>query len=235
MKYEDFAALAAKGSIAVDGLAGIENVTSYPFENKKKPGFARRHFRMVKRCSDIVLCIALLPVMVICALGLLIANPFANRGPLFFVQPRMGRNCEPFNAIKFRSMKPAKVIERRADCPVEADRITRLGHFIRKTRIDELPQIINVLRGEMSLIGPRPDYYDHACHFLENVPGYRERHLVLPGISGLAQTEVGYVQGTDATRRKVQADLHYINHSGFRLEAWIFMRTFAVVFGRKGV
>ena len=86
----------------------------------------------------------------------------------------------------------------------------------------------------MSLIGPRPDYFDHAVHFLDEVPGYRERHSVRPGISGLARTEVGYVEGVEATRQKVNADLYYITNSGFALEFWILWRTFAVILGRAG-
>jgi len=176
----------------------------------------------------------LLPLLGFFALVLICVNPFLNPGRLFFVQNRMGRNCEAFPAFKFRSMREAEAIERSADCPLEVDRITPLGNFMRKTRIDELPQILNVLRGEMSLIGPRPDYFDHAVHYLIEIPGYRERHIVRPGISGLAQTEVGYVEGVEATRNKVNADLYYISNAGFRLEAWIVWRTFAVILGRRG-
>lgn len=189
---------------------------------------------MAKRAFDIGMSVLLLPLLGLSALMLLLLNPIRNPGPILFIQERMGRDCKPFRAIKFRTMTPADRIMRSANCPIETDRITSLGRFLRKSRIDELPQVLNVLRGEMSLIGPRPDYYEHACHFLAEVPGYKERHMVRPGISGLAQTEVGYVSGVDATRRKVQADLHYINHSGFRLEAWIIWRTLAVIFKREG-
>ena len=105
---------------------------------------------------------------------------------------------------------------------------------MRKSRLDEIPQIINVLRGEMSLIGPRPDCYEHAETYIESIPGYRERHAALPGISGLAQTEVGYVQGIDATRLKVAADLDYINRQSFRLDTCILWRTLKIVAGRGG-
>jgi lipopolysaccharide/colanic/teichoic acid biosynthesis glycosyltransferase len=189
-----------------------------------------------KRLFDVfVSCLFLLPAFVFSALILFLINPFLNRGPLLLKQPRMGKNCEPFSAYKFRSMLPAEVIERKANDPLEHDRITKLGCVLRKFHIDELPQIINVLRGEMSLIGPRPDYFPHAQAYLETVNGYRERHAVLPGISGLAQTEIGYAQGIEATRRKVLADLYYIKNSGFRLEAWVLWRTLCVVLGRKGL
>ncbi|MCP3971102.1 MAG: sugar transferase [Rhodobacteraceae bacterium] len=197
-------------------------------------GFVGRIFLFSKRSFDIVASILLLPLLAFFALWLLLLNPFLNSGGLMFFQTRMGRNCRPFQAFKFRSMRKVDQVARSADCPLETDRITPLGGFMRKTRIDELPQILNVLRGEMSLIGPRPDYFAHAIHYIDEVPGYRERHCVRPGISGLAQTEIGYVESVDATRRKVTADLYYIHNFGFRLEAWIVWRTFAVILGRAG-
>lgn len=196
---------------------------------------SRNGFRSAKRIFDIVVSSLLLPVLVTLAIIVCMLNPFYNKGSLFFIQPRMGKGCVPFKAIKFRTMTAAPEVKRGADCPLEVDRITRLGRFMRKSRIDELPQIINVLRGEMSLIGPRPDYFEHAVKYLELIPGYRERHAVRPGISGLAQTELGYVEGVDATRRKVQADLYYITHQSVALELWIFWRTLSVVARRGGI
>lgn len=193
-------------------------------------------FLAAKRFFDIAVSLMLLPLLVSFALLLLCLNPFANRGRLFFVQDRMGRDCVAFKAIKFRSMRAAPQLGqgRGAESPLERDRITPLGQIIRKARIDELPQILNVLKGDMSLIGPRPDFLGHAVAFLDTVPGYRERHAVRPGISGLAQTEVGYVEGAAATRRKVHADLYYIAHQGFRLETWIVLRTLRVILLRAG-
>ncbi|PYG31073.1 sugar transferase [Pelagimonas varians] len=191
-------------------------------------------FRVFKRSFDIMVSIALLPGLLGAILVLLVLNPFLNQGSIFFVQKRMGRGCKSFQAIKFRSMRKVTKITRSADDPLELDRITPLGHFLRKSRLDELPQILNVLMGDMSLIGPRPDFIDHAEEYLQTIPGYRERHMVRPGISGLAQTELGYIEGTTATRRKVQADLYYITHRGFGLEMWIFWRTLSVVARRAG-
>ena len=170
----------------------------------------------------------------IVALLLVILNPLLNPGPLVFRQSRMGHDCRAFTAYKFRSMSAAIGATRGAYDNLEQDRISRLGQLLRKTRLDELPQIINVLRGEMSLIGPRPDSFEHACVYLRHVPGYAKRHRVLPGISGFAQTEVGYVEGFDALQRKVDADLYYMSHASFRLDLWITWRTICVVLGRKG-
>lgn len=131
-------------------------------------------------------------------------------------------------------MRCTASVKRGAHDPLEVDRVTQLGRFLRRTRIDELPQVVNVLRGEMSLIGPRPDFFDHAIEYVETVPGYRQRHMVKPGISGFAQTEVGYADSMDAVAAKVAADLYYIRNRRTRLEAWIFWRTLVTVFGRRG-
>lgn len=187
-----------------------------------------------KRTFDIVMCLLLAPVMIVTSLVLLLANPSKNAGPLFYVQTRMGRDCKPFRAIKFRSMTCADIIERGADDPLETHRITRLGDFLRRSRLDEIPQIINVIRGDMSLVGPRPDYIVHADEYVETVAGYKERHSVRPGISGYAQTEVGYAEGIEATRNKVAADLYYIGNRSLRLEAWIVWRTIQTVVCRGG-
>jgi lipopolysaccharide/colanic/teichoic acid biosynthesis glycosyltransferase len=169
-----------------------------------------------------------------CALALLVLNPRLNHGPLFFHQKRMGQDLMPFTAFKFRSMQPTTAITRSVDDPIEADRIGALGRVIRKTRIDELPQILNVLRGEMSLIGPRPDYFEHAREYVVQIPEYRHRHLIRPGISGLAQVTLGYAAGLDATRAKATADLAYIRNASFALEVRIFWLTLVTVFMRRG-
>lgn len=187
-----------------------------------------------KRVFDVVVSVALLPVLAVAAFALLVANPFYNRGALLFIQTRMGQDCKPFRAIKFRSMIEVEAVARRADDPLEQDRITPLGMLLRKSRLDELPQILNVLAGEMSLIGPRPDFYDHALVYLDVVPGYRERHAMKPGISGLAQTELGYIEGLAATERKAAVDLYYIRNASLRLDLWVFWRTLCVVLGRGG-
>jgi lipopolysaccharide/colanic/teichoic acid biosynthesis glycosyltransferase len=191
-------------------------------------------FWAAKRAFDIVVSLMLLPVLAVFGLALLVLNPFFNRGPLIFRQTRMGRFCEPFTAVKFRSMLPAENISRKADDPLETNRITPLGVIIRKLRIDELPQLINVLRGEMSLIGPRPDTYVHAVDYLHAIPEYRARHVVRPGISGFAQVTLGYAEGVVATQAKAAADLSYVRNAGFALEAKIVWLTFVTVFNGRG-
>ncbi len=186
-----------------------------------------------KRAFDIFFALFLLPVAIMLGLALLVANPFANKGPLFFRQVRMGRDCKPFWTLKFRTMRKS-LIQRGPDDPIEVERITGLGQTLRRARLDELPQIWNVLKGEMSMIGPRPDFFPHAKHYLRSIPEYRARHMVRPGISGLAQVELGYAEGISATRKKALADLHYIQRAGFRLDLWITWRTIMTVLFFRG-
>lgn len=186
-------------------------------------------FAITKRACDFIIAILALPLILLVALVLLAVNPIWNAGPLFFMQTRMGRHCKPFRAVKFRTMRPTHKITRGPDDPLEAERITALGRFLRRTRIDELPQFFNVIAGQMSLIGPRPDYWDHAVHYLDFIPGYRQRHVVRPGISGLAQVDGGYAEGINATMEKTRLDLRYIRRSGVAMELYVLRRTIRVV------
>ena len=187
-----------------------------------------------KQVFDFGLAILLLPVLGLVALALLLCNPLANPGPLFFSQSRMGQDGRAFRALKFRSMVPAGAGRRGAFDRLEADRIPRFGRFLRMTRLDELPQILNVLGGDMSFIGPRPDCYDHAQVYLRTVPGYRRRLALKPGISGLAQTRVGYVDGLDGIRRKVAADLVYLRRASFLFDLWIVWLTLSTILFCRG-
>lgn len=198
------------------------------------PTFKTTSVSPEKRVFDCILAVFLLAPLMMSAIVLVLLNPLMNTGPLVFRQQRMGHNCQPFTAFKFRSMLPATQASRGAFDALETDRITWLGRLIRRTRVDELPQVLNVLRGEMSLIGPRPDSYDHACVYVREIPGYAERHRVMPGISGYAQTEVGYVDGLEGVKRKVAADAYYIANATFLFDLWIVWRTLCVVLGRRG-
>lgn len=188
-----------------------------------------------KRCFDIGMSLLLLPLLLFFAVVILVLNPFSNRGPLFFMQIRMGRDCRAFRAYKFRTMHLVKGSRRGANDPIETGDITTFGKFLRKTRIDELPQILNVLQGKMSLIGPRPDFFTHARVFMRAIPEYRDRHRIRPGISGLAQVELGYAQGVDQTRSKAQADLYYIQHAGFLLELRLIGQTITTILTKEGL
>ena len=186
-------------------------------------------FLINKRIFDISVSILLLPLLFIIVIILPFINYFSNSGRLFFIQERIGKNCEVFHAIKFRTMVSVKEITRKYDDPIETNRITFFGKFLRKSRIDELPQILNVLKGDMSLIGPRPDYYIHALEYLKSVKGYRDRHYIRPGITGLSQIRLGYAEGLEATAKKVSIDNYYIQNVGYIIELKIVINTIITI------
>jgi len=196
--------------------------------------FGNKLFWINKRIFDISLCLLLLPLFFVIVIILLFLNVFFNPGKLFFIQKRMGKNCECFSIIKFRTMLHIKEITRKFDDPIETNRITPLGRVLRKMRIDELPQILNVLIGDMSLIGPRPDYYIHALEYLKNVEGYRERHTVRPGITGLSQVRLGYVESLEATLNKVSIDNYYIKNIGYIIDFKILFSTIFIIINGLG-
>lgn len=191
--------------------------------------YRKKLFWINKRVFDIFLSLVLLPVLLLIYFILLLLNAFLDRGKIFYIQKRMGKDCSPFFAIKFRTMLTTNKITRKYSDPLEYNRITPIGRFLRKSRIDEMPQIINVIKGEMSLIGPRPDYYEHAQVFCQNVKGYKERHTILPGISGLSQTNLGYVSGLKETKKKAIVDNYYIQNASYCLECKIIFKTLLII------
>jgi lipopolysaccharide/colanic/teichoic acid biosynthesis glycosyltransferase len=191
--------------------------------------YANNLFWTNKRIFDIFVSLILLPLFVITTIILLVFNQFFNPGKLFFIQDRMGMNCEIFSVIKFRTMTHIGKISRKYDDPIETNRITPLGRILRKTRIDELPQILNVLKGDMSLIGPRPDYYLHALEYLKLVDGYQDRYVIRPGITGLSQIRLGYTENLDATLKKVSIDKYYIQNLSYITELKIIINTIFII------
>ncbi len=189
-----------------------------------------------KRFADLVMATCGLVATVVVAFGLVCLNPFFNSGPLFFRQDRMGLHGERFTMWKFRTMTacPSGTSARPSLAPLESERITKLGNFLRRYRLDELPNFLNVLRGDMSVIGPRPDAWDHALHYRVLVPLYKERFRVRPGITGLAQVQGGYADNANAIKRKARFDHYYVKRRSFRLEVFIAWRTICIFFSGFG-
>ena len=149
----------------------------------------------------------------------------------------MGFRGKTFTVYKFRSMRVQDESERdlHSDKTLsDDDRITRIGRFIRKTRIDELPQVFNILKGDMSWIGPRPETLRLSKWYEEEIPFYRYRHIVRPGISGWAQVKQGHVTEVDDIRLKLEYDMYYVKHFSLWLDLLIAVKTVSVVFTGNG-
>jgi len=185
-------------------------------------------YQLVKRAMDLLITILLLPLITPACIILALLIRLESKGPAMFIQERIGQKNKPFRMYKFRSMRICDdQTPRFAD--MDQHRITRVGAIIRKLRLDELPQFINVFTGHMSLIGPRPEQPGFVEQFEEEVPFYSYRHTVKPGITGWAQVMQGYATCTESTREKVEHDFYYIKHLSLWLDLLIIIKTIRTV------
>lgn len=192
---------------------------------------------LTKRLFDIVTSLLLfavfLPITVITVAAIWIEN--RGKGPVLYLQRRVGARGERFNVIKFRSMIADAEKDGKARWAVKGDsRITRVGAIIRKFRIDEIPQLLNVLAGQMSLVGPRPERPEFVGELSEEIPYYNERHRVKPGITGWAQSCYPYGSSAQDSVEKLQYDLFYVKNHSFLLDLFILLQTAEVVLFGKG-
>ncbi len=199
-------------------------------------GFSRtRITRFVKRVIDLLLSLSFLslgwPIFLLVALAI----KLDSRGPVFFRQERVGERGRPFTLLKFRTMVDQAEAHTGPVWASEDDpRITRVGHWLRKTRLDELPQIINVLRGQMSSIGPRPERPHFVAQLQEKIPYYSQRHTIRPGITGWAQVRYRYGATVEEAEEKLQYDLYYVKNMSFFLDLLILLSSIQVVLFGKG-
>ena len=188
-----------------------------------------------KRASDVVIACALiiftLPLMMLAALAI----KWGSDGPIFYRQTRVGLGGRHFDLLKFRSMVQDAERDGRPVWAADHDpRITRVGRFIRKVRIDELPQLINVLRGEMSMVGPRPERPYFVDELSQLIPRFAERHTVKPGITGWAQINYPYGASVEDARNKLTYDLQYTENRSFVMDLRILISTIRVVIFQEG-
>ena len=187
----------------------------------------------LKRLSDIAFSLVGLAVATPLIAVAMVAIRWEDRGPAFFAQTRVGLNQRRFRLFKLRTM-----LVDAGGGPLYTQpgdrRITRVGAFLRNTRLDELPQLWNVLRGDMSLIGPRAEWDRLVETYEREIPCYHFRHRVKPGITGWAQVNYPYGASIEDTARKLEYDLYYIRHFSFTLDAAIVLKTINTVLGRKG-
>lgn len=186
-------------------------------------------YRVLRRGGDVLLALlgggVLLVVLPLAAMLQKLESP----GPLLYRQVRVGRGGRPFTLLKLRTM----VADAEPDGPVWArpddPRVTRLGRWLRRTRLDELPQVVNILRGEMSVVGPRPERPEFVAELAREIPFYRARHAVRPGLTGWAGIHMGYAASAAEALQKLQYDLYYIKHQSPGLDLYIVLRTVGVM------
>lgn len=189
----------------------------------------------VKRVFDIVSALILLVVSLPIMLVTMLLVSLESRGPVFYSQERVGFNGKTFRVVKFRSMRSdAEVDGKPRWAQAGDDRITRVGRVIRKLRIDELPQLLNVLKGQMSLVGPRPERPFFVDQLVKDIPYYAVRHSVKPGLTGWAQVRYHYGSTVEDSQQKLQYDLYYVKNHTLFLDMLILFETVAVVLTGKG-
>ena len=213
----------------VQWRAAFEKRTIYLTANSELRGFVdrRRNFYFIKRSIDILLSILIIVFVLSWMIPLIAFLIWMDSGgPVFFIQKRVGRGGRTFNCLKFRTMIPNKEANK-SQATDNDQRITRIGRFLRKSNLDEFPQFLNVLSGEMSIVGPRPHMHADCNKFADVIPGYKFRNLVKPGITGLAQIK-GYRGPTrdfESMFRRYQYDSFYIRNAGIGLDLRIVRHT----------
>lgn len=186
-------------------------------------------YAVLKRVADVVTVLLALPLVLPIMLLTALAIVLESKGGVFFIQNRVGKRGKEFKIYKFRSMTQDSEKDGAQFAATNDMRVTNVGKFIRKTRIDELPQFFNVLKGDMSLIGPRPEQKVFVDEFEKIVPFYNYRHIVRPGISGWAQVTQGYAADVDDTQIKIEHDFYYIKHFSLWLDVLIVFKTIKVL------
>lgn len=218
------------GRVPVDHV-GRDLYAVLPLEQ----GPAERLYLAVKRLGDILLGLAGLAALGIIAPPVALANRILCPGPLIYRQTRVGHAGKLFRICKFRTMIPNAEQETGAVWAADHDpRVTPVGRFLRATRLDELPQAWNVLRGEMSAIGPRPERPEFVAQLAAQIPFYRVRHAVRPGVTGWAQVRYRYGSSVDDARIKLEYDLYYVKHAGFSLDVQIVLKSVGVMVRMAG-
>ena len=198
----------------------------------------RGTYAPMKRIVDVAIGLVMLVALVVTVPVVVVANWVGNRGPLWFRQPRVGKGGVVFDIWKFRTMAPSTQASPQPTSGLWTGagdaRVTRFGGVLRRTHLDELPQAINILRGELSVVGPRPEQPGYVDELTTKLPFYRLRHLVQPGLTGWAQVKYGYASTNADALEKLQYEMYYLRHQSLRFDAQIIIRTFRSMLGGPG-
>jgi len=231
-----------KGVRVEEGASFSEHITGKLTVENLRPssliftdGFKRSQFiQRAKRCVDIVAALMTSLIFSPFAMIVCLAIFLDSKGPVLYRQERVGQDGRIFKLLKFRSMRVNAEGEEPVWAEVNDPRVTRVGKVIRKLRLDEIPQVVNVLKGEMSFVGPRPERPFFTEKLQQEVPFYSLRHSVKPGITGWAQICYPYGASKEDALEKLKYDLYYIKHMSFLLDLTIFLETGKIVLFGKG-
>ena len=202
----------------------------FPFSRSNQ----NRLYLLIVRIFEILISVIGLLIMMLLIPIIFIINTFANKGSLFYTQERVGKDGVVFKILKFRTMIKNAELEKEVFATVNDNRITAFGKFMRKTRIDEFPQFLNILKGDMAVIGPRPERPFFVKEIAKRMPFYETRHVIKPGLTGWAQVNYSYGETIEESLIKLQYDLYYIKHRSFYLDFSITLKTITTILFYRG-
>ena len=215
------------GILPLEGLSPSSILFSSGFRVRTVQQIARRFLSILMALLGLLFCLPIVPII---ALAVRLSSP----GPILFRQTRVGLRGRLFTALKFRTMRADAEVHG-AVWAINGDpRITRVGRFMRKTRLDEIPQLWNVLRGEMAFVGPRPERPEFVQWLSKEIPYYDLRHMIRPGLTGWAQVRYKYGASLEETKRKLEYDLYYLKHLSVGLDLLIMFETIKTIVLRRG-
>lgn len=215
------------GKLPLSGLNPSTLIFTHGFNVKASQQIIRRLVSITVSFVGLVLCLPMIPFII---LAIRLSSP----GPIFFKQTRVGLRGRPFSVIKFRTMRQDAEMNGAVWATKNDSRVTPLGRFMRKTRLDEIPQLWNVLRGEMGFVGPRPERPEFVEWLNAEIPFYDLRHIIRPGITGWAQVRYRYGASLEETKQKLEYDLYYVKHLSIGLDLLIMFETIKTIILRRG-
>lgn len=215
------------GKLPLDGLNPSSLIFTHGFNVKASQQILRRLVSIGVSFLGLAICLPFIPFLIL-------AVRLSSPGPIFFRQTRVGLRGRPFSVIKFRTMRQDAEAAGAVWATKNDPRVTRLGRFMRTTRLDEIPQLWNVLRGEMGFVGPRPERPEFVQWLSSEIPFYELRHMIRPGITGWAQVRYQYGASLEETKQKLEYDLYYIKHLSLGLDLLIMFETIKTIILRRG-
>ena len=215
------------GKLYLDGLRPSNFIYSEGFRVRPSQQIARRLVSTLAAATGLLLFLPFFPFVVL-------AVRLSSPGPIFFRQTRVGMGGRNFTVIKFRTMRTDAEVAGAKWASKDDPRATKVGRFMRKTRIDEIPQLWNVLKGDMGFVGPRPERPEFVPWLSENIPYFDLRHMIRPGLTGWAQVRYGYGSTLEEAREKLEYDLYYIKHMTLGLDLLIMFETVKTILRRRG-